>query len=163
MSGAGLQKAGTTSAGFGTSAVATGIGGEFLRDTKTSRSFGSRKIDPSTRDYVLDDGGNDRILGMNDVQHAVQMSVHTEQGSAAVTTMGHRLRTIDRITPNFESRVLSILTEALQPLIDQGLIEVVGFRGYRTGDGSNGLMRGATYGRLLWRDLTTNREHEEPV
>lgn len=159
MAGAGTQKAGTSSAGFGTPAEATPLGGAFLRDTRTGSSFGVRQVDPNTRDYVIDTNG--RLLGVNYVRHVVQMSVHTERGSAAVQSMGQRLRTIERITPNFEQRVLSILTEAVQPLIDQGLIEVIGFRGFTAGDDRNGLRRGAIYGRFLWRDLTTNREHQE--
>jgi len=159
MAGAGTQKAGTTSAGFGVSASATAQGGAFLRDTKTGKSLGARKIDPLTRDYVLDDNG--RILGLDYVKHAVQMSIHTERGSSAVQSMGQRLRTIDRITPNFEKRVLAILTEALQPLIELGYVEVLGFDRFEVGNSTNGLMPGAVYGRLRWRDLTTNEEHRE--
>jgi hypothetical protein len=51
----------------------------------------------------------------------------------------------------------------VQPLIIRGLIEVVGFRNYRTGDGRNGIARGAIYGRFLWRDLTTGLDHEEVI
>lgn len=161
MAGAGRQKAGTTPAGFGTSEPATTRGGAFLRDTLTGKSFGVRKIDPTTRDYVIDEHG--RLLGMNYVQHVVQMSVHTEQGSAAVQSMGHRLRTMQRVTPNFEKQMLAVLTDALQPLIDRGYIEVLGFSHFRAGNNRNGLRPGATYGRLRWKDLTTGEEHKEIV
>jgi hypothetical protein len=161
MSGAGIQGAGTTSGGFGTSAPATAPDGAILRDTQTGRSFGARLIDPRTRGYVLDEYG--RILGMNDVRQAVQLSILTEQGSSVVTSMGQRLRSIQRVTPNFEKQVLAILTEAVQPLVTQGLIEVVGFQGFTAGDGSNGLPRGAAYGRFLWRDLTSKQEYTELV
>ena len=161
MAGAGLQAAGTSPAGLGTSTPATTPGGAFLRDTKTGKSLGVRKIDPRTRDYVMDSYG--RQLGMSYVQHAVQMSLTTERGSAAVQSMGHRLSSLGRITPNFERQVLAILTEAVQPLITLGYIEVVGFRQFAKGDGTNGLQRGAVYGRFLWRDLTTKTEHEELI
>lgn len=161
MSGAGLQSAGTSSAGYGTSASATAEAGAFLRDTKTGKSFSARKIDPVARDYVLDDNG--RLLGADYVQHVVQMSVHTERGSAAVQEMGHRLRTLDRITPNFERQILAVLTEAVQPLIDLGYIEVLGFSTFIAGNNANGLQRGAIYGRFKWRDLTKTTEHEELV
>jgi hypothetical protein len=161
MAGAGLQKAGTTSAGLGEYAPVAADAGAFLRDERTGKSLGARKIDPNTRDYVLDDNG--RILGLDYVKHAVQMSVHTERGTAAVNTMGHRLRSLDRITPNFERRVLAVLTEALQPLIALGYIEVLGFAAFKAGDDRNGLARGAVYGRLRWRDLTTGQEHKEFV
>lgn len=161
MSGAGLQGAGLTPAGFGTPATATVPGGAFLRDTKTGKSLGARKIDPNTKDYVLDSNG--RLLGVDYVRHVVQMSIHTERGSAAVQEMGHRLRLIDRITPNIEAQILATLTEAVQPLVDQGLIAVVGFSHFVAGNDANGMKRGAVYGRFLWRDLTTDEEFEEHV
>lgn len=159
MSGAGTQPAGMSSAGYGEPSTATGISGAFLRDTKTGKSLGARKIDPLTRDYVLD--ANGRILGVGYVQHVVQMSLHTEEGSAVVQEMGHRLRTIERITPNVERQILAILTKAVQPLINQGLIEVLGFSHFVAGTGVNGLPRGRVHGRFSWRDLTTGQEHEE--
>jgi hypothetical protein len=161
MSGAGLQKAGLTSAGYGTPATASGIAGGFLRDTKTGEPLGARKIDPLTRDYVLDSNG--RILGVGYVKHVVQMSLQTEEGSAVVQEMGHRLRTIERITPGIERQILAILTKAVQPLINQGLIEVVGFDHFVAGDGKNGVPRGRVHGRFRWRDLTTGEEAEELI
>ena len=161
MAGVGLAGCGLSPAGFGTPATATVPEGAFLRDTKNGRSLGARKIDPVTKDYVLDDNG--RILGVNYVRHVVQMSVHTERGSAVVQAMGHRLRTIDRITPNIEAQILATLTEAVSPLVTQGLIEVVGFSHFVAGNDLNGLNRGAVYGRFQWRDLTTGLEHQEVI
>lgn len=159
MSGAGKQAAGTSSSGFGTSTAATEFGGAFLRDDKTGRVLGARKIDPRSLDYQLD--ANGRALGMRDVRQMVQLALHTEYNSSAVRGFGHKLRSIDRITGNFEKRVLDVLTQALQPLIRAGLIEVLGFSEFRAGDNRNGLPRGAAYGRLRWRDLTTRKEREE--
>lgn len=157
--GAGLQGAGVTSAGFGTPATATVPAGGFLRDERTGETLGAPRIDPRTKDYVLDTNG--QVLGVNYVRHVVQMSVQTERNTSVIQEMGQRLKAIDRITPNVEQKILATLTEALQPLINQGLIEVVGFSGFVAGDGTNGLARGAVYGRLLWRDLTTGIEHTE--
>lgn len=159
--GAGIQAAGTTSAGFGVATGAVAAGGAFLRNTKNGESLGARRIDPNTRDYVLDENG--RILGLDYVKHAVQMSIHTERGSSAVPNLGQRLRELDRITPNFEKRVLAVLTEALEPLIRLGYIEVLGFSQFTIGSSANGLPRGAIYGRLRWRDLTTGEEQTELV
>lgn len=159
--GAGSQGAGSSPAGFGSPAEADVPGGGFLRDVVTGKPLGARKIDPTTRDYVLDAFG--RALGVDYVRHVVQMSVHTERGSSVVQTMGQRLSSIDRITENTEQQILSILTEAVQPLVDQGLIEVVGFVGFVAGDDRNGLARGAVYGRFLWRDLSTGEEQTEFV
>jgi hypothetical protein len=162
MSGVGQQSGGTSSSGFGDSAEATARGGSFLRDTLTGKSLGTRLINPATKDYVMDDD-NGRILGQHYVQHAVQMSIATVQGSAADTEMGHRLASLDRISPNFARQVEALLTEALKPLTDRGLVEVKGFVQATVGLGGNinGLERGAIYGRLLWKDLTTGLEHKE--
>lgn len=161
MSGAGIQRAGRTPAGFGSPTDLGVPGGAFLRDTKTGKVLGVRQIDPRTRDYVLDDNG--RLLGVNYVRHVVQMSIHTELGSSAVQSMGQRLRKLDRITPNFEKQILAVLTEAVTPLVTQGLVEVVGFTSFVAGNDHNGLQRGAVYGRFLWRDLTTGLAHQELV
>jgi hypothetical protein len=160
MSGVGQQGAGASSTGFGTSTEATALGGSFLRDTLTGASLGTRKIDPVTKDYAMDNE-NGRILGQHYVQHAVQMSIATVQGSAADTEMGHRLGSLDRISPNFERQVEALLAEAVKPLTDRGLIEVKGFRQVTLGSGRNGLERGTIYGHFLWKDLTTGLEHKE--
>lgn len=166
FAGAGSQAAGTTNSGRGTSATATGLGGAFLRDASAgSVTYGqpqaARFIDPVTRDYVVDDYG--RLLGMNYVRHEVQMCVHTVRNTSAVAELGQRLRDIKRITPGIENEILIILTEAVQSLIARGLIEVVGFFGFRAGDDRNGLARGAIFGKFVWRDLTTGQEHQEFV
>lgn len=161
ITGAGLQYAGTSSSGYGDPGSATGIAGVFLRDTLTGKSFGARRINPSTRDFEMDTNG--RVLGRNYVQAAVQMCVHTVHQSSADGSLGHRLGSIDRIRPNFERVVESILREALSPLIIRGLVEVIAFQDGRKGNGRNGLLPGAIYGRLLWRDLTTGQEHTEGV
>ena len=161
MPGIGKQTAGSSPAGYGEAVPSTPQGGAFLRDPKTGRTLGARRINPNTRDFEVDENG--RILGIDSVKHAVQMSIHCEQGSAADTRTGQRLRSLDRITPNFDKRVLSILTEALQPLITSGMIEVLGFIAFKVGDDRNGMRRGAIYGRLRWRDLTTGQEHKEDV
>lgn len=161
MPGIGRQGAGSTNAGYGTTDPVATNGGAFLRDPTTGKTLGARRINPVTRDFVLDEHG--RILGVDSVRHMVQMSIHTERGSAADTACGQRLRSLDRITPNFDKRVLAILTEALEPLVVRGMIEIVDFVGFKTGNDSNGLPRGAVYGRLQWRDLTTGQVFEEGV
>ncbi len=136
-------------------------GGVFLRDAATGESHSARYIDPVTRDYVMDEYG--RLLGMSYVRQCVQLAVHTERGSAAVQSMGHRLRSLQRITSGFENVVFNVLTEAVAPLVRQGLIAVVGFTAYRVGDGENGLPRGAIYGRFVWRDLAIGKNFEELI
>lgn len=161
MSGAGLQKAGRTTAGFGTSAEANVFDGGFLRDAITGETLGARLIDPKSKSFVLDENG--RILGMDSVKHAVLIAVHTVQNSSAVRGLGNRLSSIQRIGPNIERQVFSILSEALRPLIQAGMIEVLEFSQFKAGDGTNGMMPGAVFGRLKWRDLTTRQTHEELI
>lgn len=161
MSGAGIQKAGRTTAGYGTSASATVFGGGFLRDEVTGATLGARLIDPKSRDFVLDSNG--RLLGMKSVRHAVLIAVHTVRDSSAVRGLGNRLSSIQRIGASFEKQILDILTEALRPLITAGLVEVVGFSQFRAGDGTNGMLPGAAFGRLKWRDLTTKQTFDEVV
>lgn len=156
-----MQSAGDTSAGFGTSDAATVFGGAFLRDTKTGDVLGARRINPKTRAYELDSYG--RVVGMNSVYQMVQIAVHTAYNSSAVKGLGQKLSTLDRITSNFDKRILEVLREALQPLIRAGFIEVIGFESFKKGDGRNGMIQGGVYGRLRWRDLTTKTERVEIV
>lgn len=146
MSGFGSQPAGSSPYGIGTPAVATGLGGKILRDSSTGRSTGSRALDPTTKTYLLDSNG--RILGMDDLQHLVLMAVSTEKGSSAMRELGHELRKIERITSNFQQRVASTLTAAVQHLVRRKLITVVGV--------SVQLVRpGVAKAILEWRDTAT--------
>jgi hypothetical protein len=160
MAGIGIQPAGTSPAGFGTPATGTAPTGTLLQQSGGAMSS-ARRIDPRTRDLVLNPHTG-RVLGMNPVQQMVQLAVHTDKGSAAVREMGNELRKIDRITPNFERRCLTTLTNALKSLSDAGYIEVLGFSAFKAGR-KDGLQEGQTYGRLRWRDLTTNAEQEERI
>lgn len=161
MSGSGIQRAGRTPAGFGTSTAANVFEGGFLRDEVTNATLGARLINPKTKAFVLDSNG--RLLGMKSVRQAVLIAIHTVRNSSAVRDLGNRLTSIKRIGASFEKQVLDVLTEALRPLITAGLVEVVGFSQFRAGDGSNGMLPGAVFGRLKWRDLTTKQTFDEVV
>ncbi len=160
MSGAGIQSAGTSSAGIGApdegnpqdGVVFTGLDGT---------SNGSRYIDQRTRDYVID--ANGRAQGMPNVPHLVQMAITMERNSSAIRGLGQELKSLDRITPNFERRVLGVLTQALQHLIDAKLVEVIGFSSFKSSQTDKGLRPGQVYGRLLWRDLSTKGEPKELI
>lgn len=162
MAGFGTQAAGRSNAAFGTPGTAAAFGGGILRNTATGARHDARLIDPVTRDYVLDEDNPGRLLGMSATKQGVLLSVGTERYSSAVRLMGQELRKIDRITPNFERRVLDKLIDALQPLIDTRQIAVLGFTTFKAGP-KDGLAPGQTYGRLRWKDLTTDAEYEELV
>jgi hypothetical protein len=131
--------------GLGSSSAAPVRTGGTLLDAANGVSWGSRKIDPVTRDYVV--GSNGRIEGTSDIQHLVHMAVSTELGSSAVRNLGQQLRLIERISPNFQSLVRATLERAVQHLVDSGFIEVV--------DTTVEVVRpGVASARLIWRDLT---------
>lgn len=155
MSGIGKQPAGGTPFGIGTPATAPPIGGVILRDPITGSSTGSRRLDPITKDYVVDEFG--RILGMNDVQQLVELAVSTDRGSSAVRTLGQELKKIDRITDNFVRRVTSTFERALKPIVDAGLIEV------RSITVTKDAVPGRAFAVVVWRDLTTDTEQTTKV
>jgi hypothetical protein len=150
MRGIGFQPAGASPAGFG-APTQTGLGANVvLPDVTVGGSHGSRKINPVTRDYVLTDDG--RLEGMNNVQQLVQL---------AVTKAALKLQDIDRLDNGFESAVLSVLTGAVQSLVTQGLIEVLGVSVRM--NAADGLQPGQAATVFRWRDLTTTEEQATPV
>jgi hypothetical protein len=160
MAGFGNQPAGSSPAGWGTPAIADVSGGTILRDTATGKRLGSRKINPTTRDYALDENG--RILGEADVRHLVQMAITTLKDSSAVRSLGLSTTGMSRITGDFERRLLGAVTDAVKHLVTGGLITVLGISQYRASV-SGGLREGRVYARFRWRDLTTSQEHEELI
>ncbi len=145
MAGFGSQFNGSSPYGIGTPAVYTGNAGRPLQDEQDVQ-HGSRYIDSLTKDYVIDENG--RLGGMSNIHQLVLLAVSTTRGSAAVRTLGHDLRNIDRITTNFTRRVDATLRTALRDLTSRGLIEVVSVS-------TEQLLPGRAYARLRWRDLTT--------
>ncbi len=157
MAGAGIQPAGTSSAGIGAPEEGNPQDGVVFQ-APDGTSDGSRYIDSQTRDYVMN--ANGRLNGMPNVPHLVQFAILTEINSSAVRGIGQNLKSLDRISPNFDKKVLGILTTALQPLINARLVEVVGFSS-KSSSTDKGVTPGRFYGRLLWRDLTTRGEPQE--
>ncbi len=156
MAGAGLQPAGTTSAGIGSPEEGNPQDGVVFQ-APDGTSDGSRFIDAVTRDYVMN--ANGRLNGMPNVPHLVQFAILTELNSSAVRGIGQELKSLDRISANFDKKVLGLLTSALQPLINARLVEIVGFTS-KSSSTDAGVSPGRFYGRLLWRDLTTQNEQE---
>jgi len=153
MAGAGTQSAGLTYAGWGTPSAAPTWGGTVLRDTSTGQSADARAIDPVTRDFVLDSYG--QIVGMRGVRQMVLLAVTQALGSSAQKEVGRDFTKLDRLTNDFEQRVAKVLTQALQRLIDAGLIRVADITTTRAPQ------TGRVYTRLRWYDLTTDTEHQD--
>ena len=154
MAGFGSAPFGAFPYGIGTPSVAPELGGSVLRDETTGEITGSRKIDPVTKDYVLDDNG--RILGMADTKQLVLLAVATDKGTSAMRSLGQDLRSIDRITSNFTRRVDVTLRAAVQHIVDRELIEVIGTE-------VQVLRPGVAFARLRWRDLSTGLEDDTVV
>lgn len=151
MTGFGRQGAGTTSAGFGSPSRGSEEGGVVLRDTQTGASFGSRKIDPRTGDYELDENG--RLVGMPNTRQLVLL---------AVLAAKPELARIDRLSASFERAASAVLTEHCKPIVDQGAIQVLGVSNVRMGV-RGGLGQGQAIYKFRWRDLTTNTEQSTDI
>jgi hypothetical protein len=150
MRGFGLQPAGVSPAGFGAPSQ-TGLGSDVvLPDESVGGSHGSRKINPITRTYVLNEDG--RISGMNNVQQLVQL---------AITKAETRLADIDRLDAGFKNQMLAVLTAAVASLVSQGIIEVVGVS--VRANSADGLKQGQAATVFKWRDRTTKEEFGTPV
>lgn len=151
MPGIGSQPAGSSPYGIGTPAVYGGNLGKPLQD-ENDVMHGSRFIDPVAKDYVVDVNG--RVAGMPNVHQLVLLAVSTTRGTAAMRSLGHELRKIDRITSNFARRVDTSLRSAVAPLVARGLIEVVS-------TSVEILQPGRAFGKLKWRDLTSGSSRIE--
>lgn len=130
-------------------------GGVILRDPATNQSSGSRKIDPRSRDYVVDAYG--RWVGMNNTQQLVLIAASTKYGSSAMRSLGQQLSAIDRITDDFAQRVEVELRRALAHLTGPKIIEIRSVKITRT------LVPGQAYGTLLWKDLQSGQEQTEAL
>ena len=138
--------------GIGTPAPVTAATGIALKDPVEGQQQGSRKINPATGDYVLDTTSM-RIQGMSDTKQLVLLAVNTTKGSSAMRSLGHEIRSIDRITSNFVRRVDSTLRMAVQHIVNRGLIEVVSVD-------VEVVRPGVALARLRWRDLSSGVEDE---
>ena len=150
MNGFGAMPLGGSPFGLAEVDRGEGLGGAVLRDPATGESTGSRRIDPTKRDYVLDEHG--RALGMHDIQQLVFLAVATAKGSSAMVSLGQTLSTIQVIDAGIERSVAGVLTEALAHLTGPRLISILGISVVR-------LRPGAIVTRLRWRDLTAQTNH----
>lgn len=133
--------------GEGTAAVALDGGGKPITNPYSGLQNGSRKIDPFTRDYVVD-STTGRPQGMTNAQQLVYLAVRTDKGSSAMRALGQELMRIQRITSNFVRRVDDTLKSAVQHIVDRGIIQVVGTQ-------VDIVRPGVAKARIRWRDLET--------
>lgn len=134
----------------GTPRVTLNTRGVPNRNPYTGAQNGSRKIDPATRDFVIDPATG-QSLGMTNAQQLVYMAFKTDLGSSAMREIGQKLAKIKRIGPSFALEVDVELRRVVQHIVDQKVIEVVGT--------SVQIVRpGAARASLRFRDVETQGE-----
>lgn len=151
--GGGFAPGGTTPGGFGIPDVAGPIQFVPLIDPSTGIRQSGRFIDPKTKDYrFLPDG---RLQGMPTVMQMVQLAVLTTLGSSAQTTLGIDLTRVRDKNDSFAQAVTSTATDALAPIVKQGLIKINSIQvfGATPGELPN---PDAGIGIVNFTDLTTN-------
>jgi|GEM_PF-6634426 len=139
MSGFGAQPFGSSSFGLGTPSSAPAPSGAVLRNPDTGAQTGSRRIDPLTRDYVVD-SVTGRSLAMGDVQQMVYLAIANIDFSE-----------FDVIADDFERRMRLTLEGALADLVRRKLVAIVSVE-------TSQLHPGAARPRLRWRDLSADIE-----
>ena len=150
MAGAGLQPAGLSPAGVGTSTPSAPNAGVPLHDPNTlGVSLSGRYIDPQLRQYVFD--ANGRTYGMTEARQLVHMAVNTTLGRSATKDLGHEMYKVDRITDSFEQRVQNVYTNALADLVNRKLIAIVSIEVTRNPNSSPS----RAFVLLKYQDLTT--------
>jgi len=154
MPGAGNSSAGNTDAGFGDINFAVIPGADVFRDPFSTKHLSSRRIDPKTRDYVINATG--QILGMTRAQQFVELAMGTDKGSCVLSDVGQQLRRIQKITSNFVTQVTSEIRSALSEGVNEGLISITAITVLRTGT------TGA-YANIRWTDLTNFEENETNI
>lgn len=150
---------GTSPAGWGTPDLATVPSGAILVDSTTTRSLGSRKINPLTRDLTLD-ASTGRVVGDGDTRHMVQMALHTLKSSSAMRSLGFDSTDMARLSGDFERKLRDRVEAAVAHLVTAGLIEVIGVSQFKSA-ARDGLREGQVFARFSWRDLTTSQVFQE--
>lgn len=138
--------------GFG--AVGVGVGAMPSSGAATAKIFkladgsqgGAPYLDPSTKDYVLDDHGN--ALGQAAVPNMVALALSTLRGSAAVASFGIDLSQLDVFRTDTQNRARTIVADALKPLTTKRLVLVTSVRVERPKDAALVLV-------VNWTDLTS--------
>lgn len=158
MSGFGSQPFGSSSYGLGEAKTAATRTGSLLRDVATGETRGSMLIDAKTRDYVLD--ANGQALGMPTTRQLVQIALATMKNSSAMRGLGIDFESIQVITPSLERQMDTALRDAVQHIVDQRLIEVIGTSMFFAGP-DDGLPAGQVQTRFNYRELATGESFAE--
>ena len=149
--GVGAGAAGTSIAGYGSVDASPVQQQTILIDAVTGLPQSARKIDPVTKQFVLDTYG--RIQGMGGVQQLVELRANTLLNSSAVQGLG-------MVAPsgvqgsNIIRRLTEEINQAMKDLVDGKLIQVLGVKVEKVA-GTNAIRRYFT-----WRDLTVANNNQ---
>jgi hypothetical protein len=157
--GFGISPFGTCPYGTGTPLAAPIPSGRIFANGATGQE-GSRRIHEGTGDYVFDDTG--RVLGMSATRQMMLLALSTVKTSAATANLGHELRKILDIGPDFERRVRNAVESACKHLTDAGLVGLVEIRQDRFTNEGTTQERGVRI-VVRWVDLQTDEEHTDDV
>lgn len=150
--GAGFSAAGTSPAGTGDVDQATIPSGNLFVDANGVRQP-CRKIDPATRQYVLNDDGSSS--GMPSSLQLVQLRIQTLRDSSALPGFGKRA-TGSVVNERTAPRVKVDVQDALSDLVTSGIIRIISVKVERANPTR-------IYGVVRWDDLTTGIEHATEI
>ena len=144
--GFGLSPFGSSVYGFGQAASVDSTTAKlFLKPDGTRGN--AAKIDPYTKDYVLDDNGN--IVGDNSVNQMVYLALRTTKNSSVLLGFGIDISKIKTVTDNVNVKFQLAVNEALKHMTDKKLISNVTVKVNKIGQ-----LPGALEVIVNWRDNT---------
>lgn len=147
--GAGFSAAGFAPAGTGDVDLAPVPTSNLLIDAVTGVQKNARKLDPYSRQYVLDATG--AIQGMSGIQQMVLLRLQTVRGSSALPNFG-KAASPKLVTANTLRQIQSDVTQALSDMVLQKLIVI--------GDiTTQQVSPTAIDCYVRWTDLTSNTEY----
>lgn len=144
--GAGRCPAGRSIAGYGVPGTTDVIQGIPLAKSDAT-SADARRIDPQTRDFVVDEVTG-RIEGMNSAQQQVYLALVTIKGSSADPNLGTNISRIQVFNDNTQADVENEVKQALSLLLNSGTIKII-----KIETGKFGTTLGV---KVTWRDISTN-------
>lgn len=121
-------------------------------ETREGVRNGSRKVDPITRDFEFSPVTS-RIVGLSNTQHLVQQCLSTEEGTAAMQTLGNRFKQLTRITGSFEKEADTAVRAALAILTDDNVISIDSIEVRRIVGRAAGV-----FIRVKWTDIATSEQ-----
>jgi len=154
--GAGACPAGSSAAGYGVPDKGTQPNSSILPDALTGLPQPGRLIDPTSQDYVFTSDG--RLEGFGAVDQLVQLALRTQIGTSAIATLGIDMTQATEQGADFQRRVATMVANALGPLVNQKLVQIVSVTLQQTPSNPD-----AGVAIVKWRDLTLGTENETTV